>query len=77
MTPKLLKHLQQQRVSCVLLVPKIWASWRKLLESATLASVIVAKPYEDKAFTITLPGGRRVPKKYPHAMEAVYVSFEP
>ena len=79
MIPKLLKHLRQQKVSCVLLVPKIWASWRNLLESATLASVIIAKPYEDKkkAFTITLQGGRRVPKKYPHAMEAVYVSFEP
>jgi len=77
MIPKLLKHLQQQKVSCVLLVPKIWASWRNLLNSATLTSVLIANPYEDKGFTITPPAGNRVPKKYPHAMEAVYVSFEP
>ena len=42
MIPKLLKHLQQQKVSCVLLVPKIWAFWRNLLDSATLAAVIIA-----------------------------------
>ena len=77
MIPKLLKHLQQQKVSCVLLVPKILASWRNLLNCATLAYVLIANPYEDKAFTITLPAGKRVPKKYPPAMEALYVSFEP
>ena len=76
MISKLLKHLQQQRVSCVLLIPRIWAPWRNLLEKHTLATVNIAVPFESKAFTVTHATGRRVPKKFPYFMDAVYVSFE-
>ena len=76
MISKLLKHLQQQQVSCVLLVPRIWAPWRNLLEKHTLATVNIAIPFESKAFTITHATGKRIPKKFPYFMDAVYVSFE-
>ena len=73
---RLLKHLQQQKVSCVLLVPKTWATWRNLLNDHTLASVIITKPFDSYAFTVTTSRGKTVPKKYPFEMEIVYVSFE-
>ena len=76
MVSKLLKHLQQQRVSCVLLVPRIWAPWRNLLDQHTLAKVNIAIPFESRAFTVTHATGKRIPKKFPNFMDAVYVSFE-
>jgi len=76
MISKLLKHLQQQRVSCVLLVPRIWAPWRNLLDQHTLAKVNIAIPFENRAFTVTHATGKRIPKKFPYFMDAVYVSFE-
>ena len=76
MISKLLKHLQQQRVSCVLLVPRIWAPWRNLLDQHTLAKVNIAIPFESRAFTVTHATGKRIPKKFPYFMDAVYVSFE-
>ena len=76
MISRLLKHLESQKVSCVLLVPKTWAPWRNLLKAHTLASVDIAEPFNSFAFTITHSRGIRVPKKYPFAMEACYVSFE-
>ena len=76
MISKLLKHLQRQRVSCVLLVPRIWAPWRNLLDQHTLAKVNIAIPFESRAFTVTHATGKRIPKKFPYFMDAVYVSFE-
>ena len=76
MISRLLKYLQSQKVSCVLLVPKTWAPWRNLLQAHALAYVDIAEPFNPFAFTITHARGKRVPKKYPFAMEAVYVSFE-
>ena len=76
MISKLLKHLQQQKVSCVLLVPKNWAPWRNLLDKHTLATVNIATPFESKAFTVTHATGKTIPKKFPYFMDAVYVSFE-
>ena len=76
MVSKLMKHLQQQRVSCVLLVPRIWAAWRNLLDQHTLAKVNIAIPFESRAFTVTHATGKRIPKKFPYFMDAVYVSFE-
>ena len=76
MISKLLKHLQHEKVSCVLLVPRIWAPWRNLLERHTLATVTITKPYEDRAFSVTRTTGKRITKKFPYFMDAVYVSFE-
>ena len=73
---RLLKHLEAQRVSCVLVLPKIWAPWRNLVDSQTLASFLLAQPYEGSIFTVTHPSGKRIQKKYPHAMEVLFVSFE-
>ena len=76
MISKLLKHLEQEKVSCVLLIPTIWAPWSSLLHKDTLATVSTAKPYEDRAFSVTHTTSRRISKKYPYFMDAVYVSFE-
>ena len=76
MISKLLKHLQHEKVSCVFLVPRIWAPWRNLLERHTLATVTITKPYEDRAFSVTHATGKRITKKFPYFMDAVYVSFE-
>ena len=73
---RLLKHLEAQKVSCVLVLPKIWAPWRNLVDSHTLASFVLAQPYAGSFFTVTHPSGRRIQKKYPHAMEVLFVSFE-
>ena len=73
---RLLKHLEAQRASCVLVLPKIWAPWRNLVDSHTLASFRLAQPYEGSIFTVTHPTGKRIQKKYPHAMEVLFVSFE-
>ena len=73
---RLFKHLQQQKVLCVLLVPKTWVPWRNLLNDHTLASVTITKPFDSYAFTVTHSEGKRVPKKYPFEMEIVHVSFE-
>ena len=76
MISKLLKHLQHEKISRVLLVPRIWAPWRNLLERHTLATVTITKPYEDRAFSVTHATGKRITKKFPYFMDAVYVSFE-
>jgi hypothetical protein len=73
MISKLLKHLQTQKGLCVILVPDIWAPWRTLLKQYSLASIVISQPFDSFAFTIT---GKRVPKLYPQAMLAAYVSFE-
>ena len=53
MISKLLKHLEQEKVSCVILVPQIWEPWSNLLHKHTLATVEIAKPYEGRAFSVT------------------------
>jgi len=73
---KLVKHLEAQKVSCVLVLPKMWAPWRNLVDSHTLASFVLAQPYASSIFTVTHPTGKTIQKKYPHAMEVVFVSFE-
>ena len=75
MIAKLLKHLQQQKVSCVLIVPKIWAPWSNLLRAHSLAELDLAKPFDSNAFSITHPSGKRVPKKFPFSMQAVFMDF--
>jgi hypothetical protein len=73
MISKLLKHLQTQKGLCFILVPDIWAPWRTLLKQYSLASIVISQAFDSIAFTIT---EKRVPKLYPQAMLAAYVSFE-
>jgi hypothetical protein len=76
MISKLLKFLEKQKVSCVVLLPKMWAHWSHLVQQYKLASFELAPPFNSTCFTITHAEGKRVPKKFSHAMEVVFLSFE-
>ena len=41
-----------------------------------LASFDLSLPYNSACFTFAHARGKRVPKKFSHTMEVVYVSFE-
>ena len=76
MISRVLKYFEQQRISCVMVLPKVWSSWSNLMTQYKLASFELASPYNSNCFTITHAQGKRVPKKFHHAMEVVYLSFE-
>ena len=76
MISRVLKYLESQKVACVMVLPKIWAPWSNLMMQFRLASFQLASPFNSTCFTVTHPKGMRVPKKFPHAMEVVYLSFE-
>jgi hypothetical protein len=76
MISRVLKYFEQQRISCVMVLPKVWSSWSNLMTQYKLASFELASPYNSTCFTITHAQGKRVPKKFHHAMEVVYLSFE-
>ena len=75
MVSMFLKFLQAQRLTCVVVVPYICASWCNLLHANKVSSFVVAEPYDNKTFSISSADGRRVPKVYNHAMIAVCVKF--
>ena len=70
-----LKFLQSQRLSCVVLVPQICASWCNLLRANMVFSCVIAEAGDNKAFSISSANGKRVPQVYKHAMIAVLVKF--
>ena len=70
-----LKLLQAQKKSCVLLVPAVNAPWVNFMREHMVDSMLVSKPFDNRAFTITHPTGKKVPKMYGHAMIAVKLSF--
>ena len=76
MVSRFLKFLEQQKASCVVLLPKMWAHWSHLVQQYKLASFELAPPYNSTCFTITHAEGKRVPKRFPHPMEVVYLCFE-
>ena len=69
---RLLKYLQGQKVSCVVVLPETWAPWRNLVEKCKLASFRLAEPYNSTCFTITHATGKRVPKRYNHSMQVFF-----
>ena len=73
---RILKYLEVQKVSCVMVLPKTWAPWSNLMNQYKLASFELAPAFNSTCFTVTHPTGRRVPKKFPFIMEVVYLSFE-
>ena len=75
MVSMFLKFLQAHRLTCVVVVPYICASWCNLLHANKVSSFVVAEPYDNKTFSISSADGRRVPKVYNHAMIAVFVKF--
>ena len=70
-----LRMLYSQKKSCVLLVPDVYAPWVNFLKQYAKTTLLVAKPFDKRAFTITHPTGKRVPKMYASAMIAVKVVF--
>jgi len=76
MISKVLKHLEQQKVSCVMVLPKIWAPWSNLMNQHKLACFDLSQPYNSACFTVTHAMGKKVPKKFPYVMEVVYLSFD-
>ena len=70
-----LKLLQAQRKSCVLLQPEVNASWVNFMKEHKIDGMLVSKPFDSRAFTVTHPTGKRVPKLYCHAMIAVKLAF--
>jgi hypothetical protein len=76
MISRLLKYLLLQKVSCVMVLPELWAPWSNLMEKHKLASFRLCEPYNSTCFTVSHATGKRVPKKYSHAMQVVFLSFE-
>ena len=59
-----------------MVLPKMWAPWSTLMVQHKLASFELTSAFNSTCFTITHAMGKRVPKRFPHAMEVVYLSFE-
>ena len=75
MIGKLLKYLEQQTLDCVLVIPAINSPWVNLVSSYMTDLIEISTPYDHKTFAILNGEGKRVPKKYPHSMLAVRLSF--
>ena len=70
-----LGYLKVHKQSCVLLLPALNAIWVNLLREFTVGTMLVAKPFDNRAFTISHPTGKRVPKLFYHPMIAVKLVF--
>ena len=70
-----LKFLEQQQKDCIMVVPAINAPWVNLMSSYIVDLMVLANPFDTKAFTVLNASGKRIPKKYPHAMLAVKLQF--
>ena len=71
-----LKYLQAQGASCVVLVPDINAPWVNRLRTNAVSSMRIARAFDRGAFTITHATGKIVPKIYEHDMIAVHLQFK-
>ena len=75
MIGKVLKCMEQQRVDCILVIPAINSPWVNLVSAYITDLMEISKPFDDKAFFVLNGKGKRLPKKYPHTMIAVKLSF--
>ena len=71
-----LKFLQQQKKDCVMILPAINAPWVNLVSTHITDLIEISKPFQTHQFTVLNNSGKRIPKKYPHAMIAVKLCFE-
>ena len=71
----LIKLLQAQERSCVVLVPNTNGVWVNLLKLFAVHTMLVSKPFDSRAFTITHSTGKKVPKIFHHAMIAAKLVF--
>ena len=70
-----LKFLQQNKLSCVIILPAINASWVNLVSAFMEDAICIAQPFDSTVFTVLNNQGRCVQKKYPFAMLAVKLNF--
>ena len=70
-----LKFLEQQQKDCVMVVPAVNAPWVNLMSSYIVDLIVLAEPFDTKNFSVLNASGKRIPKKFPHAMLAVKLQF--
>ena len=76
MISKLLMYLLLQKFSCVVVLPYLWAPWSNVMEKHKLASFRLCEAYNSPCFTVSRATGKRIPKRYSHPMQVVFLSFE-
>ena len=81
MIGKVLKHFQQQRVDCVLVIPAINSPSLNLVSSYITDLLEISGPFDHKASSVLNGEGKRTPKKNPHtmisALSNLFFSFTP
>ena len=70
------KFLKEQGKDCVLVLPATNAPWVNQVSAHIVDLMEISKPFQATQFSVLNQSGKRVPKKYPHAMIAVKVCFE-
>jgi len=70
------KFLKEQGKDCVMILPAINAPWVNQVSANIVDLIEISKPFQTTQFTVLNQSGKRVPKKYPHAMIAVKLCFE-
>jgi hypothetical protein len=70
-----LKFLQQNKLTCVMIVPAINATWVNLASAYMEDAICIAKPFETTIFTVLNNQGKCVQKTYPFPMLAVKLNF--
>ena len=70
------KFLKEQKKDCVLIIPAINAPWVNMVSAHIVDLIELSKPFQTTQFTVINQSGKRIPKKYPHAMIAVKLCFE-
>ena len=71
-----LKFLSEQKKNCGMILPAINAPWVNLVSAHIVDLLEISKPFQATQFTVLKNSGKRIPKKYPHAMIAVKLRFE-
>jgi hypothetical protein len=70
------KFLKEQKKDCVLVLPATNAPWVNQVSAHIVDLMEISKPFQATQFSVLNQSGKRVPKKYPHAMIAVKICFE-
>ena len=58
-----------------MVVPAVNAPWVNLMSSYIVDLIVLAEPFDTKNFSVLNASGKRIPKKFPHAMLAVKLQF--
>ena len=70
------KFLKEQRKDRLMLLPATNAPWVNQVSAHIVDLMELSKPFQATQFTVLNPSGKRMPKKYPHAMIAVKLCVE-